>query len=192
MAKIKPVVNQVRMRSALDLHSRARTGADARVFVVHSKIQVHPYNYTTQLPVIEFGNKHGIVTEGYSPLASIRAYPSGPVDKPISEIAACLGCTPEQALMAWAKSKGIVVITSSRNKERVNAFFGAGDLGGSCTWHVSRRCRVLTRAVTTAVLTPEDTAVIDNAGKKGEWWWRACVKAGKVLPYDGLDYEGAV
>ncbi len=97
--------------------------------MVRSKIQVQPYNYAAQFPIIAFGNKHGIVTEGYSPLASIRAYPGGPVDKPVNEIAKRLGCTPEQALMAWAKSKGIVVITSSRDKERVDAFLAAGDLG---------------------------------------------------------------
>ncbi|KAM5531160.1 hypothetical protein V8D89_015181 [Ganoderma adspersum] len=139
----------------------------AKVKPVANQILVQPYNYAAQAPVIEFGNKHGIVTEGYSPLASIRAYPGGPVDKPVDEIATRLGCTPEQVLMAWAKSKGIVVITSSRGKERVDAFFGAGDV----------------------VPTPEDNAAIDDAGKRGERWWRACVKAEKVLPYDG--YEDA-
>ncbi|KAI1798297.1 Aldo/keto reductase [Ganoderma leucocontextum] len=142
VAKIKPVVNQ---------------------------ILIQPYNFAAQVPVIEFGNKHGIVTEGYSPLASLRAYPGGPVDKPVNEIATRLDRTPAQVLMAWAKSKGIVVITSSRDKERVDAFFTAGDL----------------------VLTPEDNAAIGNAGKKGERWWRACVKAEKVLPYDGSEYEDA-
>ena len=39
-------------------------------------------------------------------------------------------------------------------------------------------------AITIAALTPEDNAAIDGAGKRGEGWWQACVKAGKVLPYD--------
>nr|VWO96315.1 Protein kinase domain-containing protein [Ganoderma boninense] len=52
-----------------------------------------------------------------------------------------------QVLMAWAKSKGIVVITSSRDKERVDAFLAAGNV----------------------VLTEEDNAAIDNAGKRGSW-----------------------
>ena len=124
VAKTKPVANQV--GSQLGLHST--TWMELSSYNA-SKILVHPYNYGAQIPVIEFGNKHGIVTEGYSPLASIRAYPGGPVDKPVDEIAMRSGCTPEQVLMAWAKFKDIVVITSSRDKARVDAFFGAGDIG---------------------------------------------------------------
>ncbi|PIL27433.1 hypothetical protein GSI_10581 [Ganoderma sinense ZZ0214-1] len=139
----------------------------AKIKPAANQIQVQPYNYAAQTPVIEFGNKHGIVTEGYSPLLSVRAYPGGPVDQPVKEIATRLGCTPEQVLMGWAKSKGIVVITSSRDKERVDAFFAAGDVA----------------------LTAEDNATIDKAGKRGERWWRACVKAQTVLPYYGSEYD---
>ncbi|EJF63951.1 Aldo/keto reductase [Dichomitus squalens LYAD-421 SS1] len=134
----------------------------AKVKPVANQIMVHPYNLAAQLPVIEFGNKHGIVTEGYSPLQSLRSTPGGPVDKPVNDIAARLSATPEQVLLAWAKSKNIVVITSSRDHGRVVSFLGAGDLE----------------------LTAEDIAAIDEAGNKGALWSRACSKAGTVLPWE--------
>ena len=35
----------------------------------------------------------------------------GPVDKPLKEIASRLGAEPAQVLLAWAKAKGVVVVT---------------------------------------------------------------------------------
>lgn len=38
-------------------------------------------------------------------------HPGGPLDKPLKEIGARLQATPDQILLAWAKSKGVVVVT---------------------------------------------------------------------------------
>ncbi|CDO73354.1 hypothetical protein BN946_scf185008.g117 [Trametes cinnabarina] len=52
---------------------------------------------------------------------------------------------PEQVLLAWAKSKGVVVVTSSTKKERLEGYLAAGDLE----------------------LTAADVAAIDAAGAIG-------------------------
>ena len=96
------------------------------------QILLHAYNFQQQLPIIEFGNKFGIVTEGYSPLIPLTHRPGGPVDKPVDAIAARLNAKPEQVHLAWAKSKGVVVVTSSTKKERMEGYISAGDLRESC------------------------------------------------------------
>lgn len=69
----------------------------------------------------------------------------GPEDKPLKEIAARLNAEPEQVLLAWAKLKGVVVVTyailcvllayiyhrfsASTRKERLEKYLAAGDLG---------------------------------------------------------------
>ena len=146
---------------------------------------VHPYNLAAQLPIIEFGNKNGIVTEGYSPLQSTSRLPGGPVDKPVNDIAARLNVAAEQVLLAWAKSKNIVVITSSRDVARVTSFLKAGDVG-----ELPPRLAFITyishwaRCGNLAELTTDDIAAIDEAGKKGALWAEACLKAGTTLPYE--------
>lgn len=89
---------------------------------------IHAYNFHEQIPTIEFGNKYGIVSEAYSALIPITRRPGGPVDKPVNDIAARLDAKPEQVLLAWAKSKGVVVVTSSTKKERMEGYIAAGDL----------------------------------------------------------------
>ena len=81
---------------------------------------------------MEFGNAHGIVSEGYSTPIPLTHQPGGPVDAPVNAIAKRLNAKPEQVLLAWAKSKGVVVVTSSTKKERMEGYISAGDLRESC------------------------------------------------------------
>lgn len=37
--------------------------------------------------------------------------PGGPVDGPVKDIATRLDVKPEQVLLAWAKAKGVIVVT---------------------------------------------------------------------------------
>ena len=94
----------------------------------HPQILVHPYVIEKQQPIIDFGNKHGIVSEGYSTLIPLTHMPGGPVDKPVNDIASRLNAKPEQVLLAWAKSKGVIVVTSSTKKERLEGYLSAGEL----------------------------------------------------------------
>ncbi|KAG6809711.1 hypothetical protein H0H92_015046 [Tricholoma furcatifolium] len=119
IAKIKPAVNQ---------------------------IEFHPYTYAKNKPLLEYAAKHGIVIEGYSSLAPITKYPGGPVDAPINAIVKRLGITPNQVIFAWVKAKGVVIVTTSSRKERLEEYLAVGDL---------------------PPLSDEDIAAIDEAGAKG-------------------------
>ncbi|KAJ7782313.1 NADP-dependent oxidoreductase domain-containing protein [Mycena maculata] len=119
--------------------------ASAKVKPVVNQILLHPYVYARQLPILEYTAKHDIVIEAYSPLRPITKHPGGPLDAPVGEIAEGLGVSNEQVLLAWAKAKGAVVVTTSTKKERLQGYLDAGNLA----------------------LTDDDIAAIDAAGAKG-------------------------
>ncbi|KAI0090646.1 Aldo/keto reductase [Irpex rosettiformis] len=119
--------------------------ASAKVKPAANQILFHPYVLGRQGPIIEFGNKHGIVTEAYSPLKPLTSPTGGPLDALLKEISSRLNVPPEQILLSWAKAKGTVVVTSSTKKERLEQYLKAGDLE----------------------LSKEDIAAIDAAGLLG-------------------------
>ncbi|TDL18671.1 Aldo/keto reductase [Rickenella mellea] len=119
--------------------------AHAKVKPVVNQILLHPYVYARQIPILEYCKANDIVVEAYSSLIPITQLPGGAVDKPVNQIAARLGAKPEQILMAWAKAKGAVVVTTSSKKERLQGYIAAGDLQ----------------------LTPKDILDIDVAGAVG-------------------------
>ncbi|KAF9500242.1 Aldo/keto reductase [Pleurotus eryngii] len=119
--------------------------ASAKVKPVANQILWHPYVYAQQAPILEFSKQNDIVIEGYSTLIPITRSPGGPVDKPLSEIAERLDATPDQILLAWAKAKGVVVVTTSSKESRLKGYQRAGDLK----------------------LTASDISAIDNAGAEG-------------------------
>ena len=86
--------------------------------------------YAKQAPIVEFGRENGIETEAYSLLmyevfkrfpgpwtdslpsfSPITQLPGGPLDKPLKQLQTKYNATADQILMAWAKSKGVVVVT---------------------------------------------------------------------------------
>ncbi|KZT70674.1 Aldo/keto reductase [Daedalea quercina L-15889] len=117
----------------------------AKIKPAANQILFHPYVLGQQAPLVEFGNMNGIVSEAYSVLTPLTHQTGGPVDRPLKEIASRLNAEPEQVLLAWAKSKGVVVVTASTRKERLEGYLAAGDLK----------------------LTNEDIAAIDAAGIVG-------------------------
>ncbi|KZT03666.1 Aldo/keto reductase [Laetiporus sulphureus 93-53] len=136
-AKIKPVANQ----AGLAPRSCPKRGFADQII----QILFHPYVLESQAPIVEYGNENGIVSEAYSVLVPLTRQPGGPVDAPVREIASRLKVQPEQVLLAWAKAKGVVVVTSSTKKERLEGYLAAGDLE----------------------LTDDDIAAIDAAGVIG-------------------------
>jgi len=110
-----------------------------------NQIRLHPYVYKENQPLLEYCARKGIVIEAYSPLAPLTQYPGGPVDKPVKAIAERLGVEPEQVLLAWIKSKGAVILTTSSKKERLERYQAVADID----------------------LTQEDVAAIEEAGAKG-------------------------
>jgi len=118
--------------------------ASAKIKPVVNQILFHPYVYAQQLPILEFGAAHDIVTEAYSALTPVTSCRGGPVDKPLKKIAERLGATDDQVLLAWAKAKGAVILTTSSKKFRLEGYLAAGDI----------------------VLTPEEIKSIDQAGSE--------------------------
>jgi len=110
-----------------------------------NQIMLHPYVYKQTKPLLDYCAEKGIIIEAYSPLIPLTQYPGGPVDKPVSKIADRLGVAPEQVLLAWIKSKGAIILTTSSKKDRLERYMGVGDFD----------------------LTEEDVAAIEKAGAKG-------------------------
>ncbi|PCH38897.1 Aldo/keto reductase [Wolfiporia cocos MD-104 SS10] len=100
----------------------------AKIKPVANQILFHPYVLDTQAPIVKYGNQNGIVSEAYSVLIPLTRQPGGPVDAPVQSIATRLKVQPEQVLLAWAKAKGVVVVTSSTKKDRLEGYLAAGDL----------------------------------------------------------------
>jgi len=119
--------------------------ASAKIPPAVNQIMLQPYNYAAQKSLLELSAEKGIVIEAYSPLLPVTTYPGGPVDGPIDAAAKRLGVTNDQVLLAWAKAKGVVVLTSSSKKARLEGYINAGDL----------------------VLTDDEIAAIEEAGAKG-------------------------
>jgi len=109
-----------------------------------NQILLHPYVYAKQKELIEFQNQHNIVTEAFSTLIPITHQPGGPVDKPVAEISKRLGIEPEQVLLAWAKAKGAVILSTSSKEYRLKRYLAVGDID----------------------LSPADIEAIDAAGRQ--------------------------
>jgi len=110
-----------------------------------NQILLHPYVYHRQLPILEYAAANGIVIEAYSALLPITKPTGGPLDAPLNAIASRLGATTDQVLLAWTKAKGVVVVTTSSKKTRLQGYLAAGDIE----------------------LTQEDMDAIDAAGALG-------------------------
>ncbi|KAH8109479.1 NADP-dependent oxidoreductase domain-containing protein [Phellopilus nigrolimitatus] len=119
--------------------------ASAKVKPAVNQILFHPYVYAQQAAIVEAAKKDGIAIEAYSLLIPITRLPGGALDKPLAQIGARLSATPDQVLMAWAKAKGVVVVTTSSKESRLKGYLGAADLP----------------------LTDADIADIDSAGAVG-------------------------
>ncbi|KAJ7585684.1 NADP-dependent oxidoreductase domain-containing protein [Mycena floridula] len=132
--------------------------ASAKVKPAVNQIALHPYVYAQKAPIIEYAAKHGIVIEAYNTLIPITKRLAGPVDVPVDAIATRLNVIADQVLLAWAKAKGAVVVTSSSKKRRLEGYLNAGDIK----------------------LTDAEVAAIDLAGALGarqERFERNCIVA---------------
>ncbi|RPD62288.1 Aldo/keto reductase [Lentinus tigrinus ALCF2SS1-7] len=118
----------------------------AKVKPAVNQILFHPYNYAETKELLEYSAKHGIVTEAYSSLTPITQYPGGPVDKALQAAAKRLNASPTQVILAWVRSKGVAIVTTSSSKEHLQEYLDVADL---------------------PALTDEEIAAIDEAGAKG-------------------------
>ncbi|KAJ7268170.1 NADP-dependent oxidoreductase domain-containing protein [Mycena haematopus] len=119
---------------------------NALVVPAVNQIEFHPYNWAENKALVEWSTKQGIVTAGYSSLSSITHYPGGPVDAPVAAAAARLNISATQVLLSWARAKGVVIVTTTSNRGRLEEYLAVGDL---------------------PPLSDAEVVAIDEAGAKG-------------------------
>lgn len=92
-----------------------RVLAETETVPVINQIELHPL--FTQLPLRDYGDAHGILTESWGPLghAKIDLFGEGP----IAGAAAAHGVSPAQAILRWHLQNGLVVIPKSNSRERM-------------------------------------------------------------------------
>jgi alcohol dehydrogenase (NADP+) len=90
-------------------------------------IQVESHPYLPENELLDFCKKKGTVFLAFAPLGhGIRP---GPLEDPvILTIAARVGKTPAQVLLAWAAQRGTAVLTTSRNAARAHENFDVSPL----------------------------------------------------------------
>jgi alcohol dehydrogenase (NADP+) len=97
----------------------------ARIKPAVIQVEAHPYLPETEL--LEFCKAKGVVLLAFAPLGH-GARP-GPLEDPvISAIAARVGKTPAQVLLAWAVQRGTAFLTTARTAERARENFNISAL----------------------------------------------------------------
>jgi diketogulonate reductase-like aldo/keto reductase len=69
--------------------------------------------------------QHGIVLAGYSGLMSLTHRTGGPVDAVVARIAGERGLSQAQVLLMWGLQQGVMVVTTSGKRERLDEYVAA-------------------------------------------------------------------
>ncbi|KAK0197721.1 reductase AKOR2 [Armillaria mellea] len=85
----------------------------ATVVPAVNQIERHPY--LAQNDLIAYHKKKGIATEAYSPGGNKNAIREDPL---INSIAAKLGVSPTQVILAWHTARGLIIVPKSENEQR--------------------------------------------------------------------------
>ena len=92
----------------------------ARIKPAVVQVESHPYLPETDL--LEFCKKNGVVFLAFAPLG--HGMKPGPLEDPvISTVAARIGKTPAQVLLAWAVQRGTALLTTPRTAARAKENF---------------------------------------------------------------------
>jgi len=92
----------------------------ARIKPAVVQVEAHPYLPETEL--LEFCKEKDILFSAFAPLG--HGIKPGPLDDPIvTRIAARIGKTPAQVLLAWAVQRGTAVLTTARTAARARENF---------------------------------------------------------------------
>jgi alcohol dehydrogenase (NADP+) len=97
----------------------------ARIKPAVVQVEAHPYLPETEL--LEFCKEKGMVLLAFAPLG--HGMRPGPLEDPvILEIAARVGKTPAQVLLAWAVQRGTALLTTPRTAARAKENFDISPL----------------------------------------------------------------
>ncbi len=107
----------------------------ARIKPAVVQIESHPYLPETEL--LEFCKVKGIVFLAFAPLG--HGMKSGPLEDPvIKAIAARVGKTPAQALLAWAVQRGTALLTTPKTAARARENFNISALPEDALEEINR------------------------------------------------------
>ncbi|SHM81039.1 aldo/keto reductase [Mucilaginibacter sp. OK098] len=99
--------------------------ASARIKPAVIQVEAHPYLPETEL--LEFCKEKGIVFLAFAPLG--HGIKPGPLEDPvILSIAARVGKTPAQVLLAWAVQRGTALLTTAKSAARARENFDISPL----------------------------------------------------------------
>lgn len=111
--------------SDITLNELKRIYEAARIKPAVVQVEAHPYLPETEL--LEFCKKNGVVFLAFAPLG--HGMKHGLLEDPvISAVAARVGKTPAQVLLAWAVQRGTAVLTTPRTPARARENFGISAL----------------------------------------------------------------
>lgn len=106
--------------SDIGLNELLRIYESARIKPAVVEVEAHPYLPETEL--LEFCKEKAIVLLAFAPLG--HGIKPGPLEDPvISAIAARVGKTPAQVLLAWAVQRGTALLTTPRSAARARENF---------------------------------------------------------------------
>ena len=92
----------------------------ARIKPAVVQVEAHPYLPETEL--LEFCKQNGVVLLAFAPLG--HGMRPGPLEDPvISAVAARVGKTPAQVLLAWAVQRGTALLTTPKTAARARESF---------------------------------------------------------------------
>jgi alcohol dehydrogenase (NADP+) len=126
---MEELVDQGRCRSIglsdITLNELRPLCESARIKPAVIQVEAHPYLPETEL--LDFCSQNGIVFLAFAPLGhGIRP---GPLEDPvITEIAARVGKTPAQVLLAWAVQRGTAMLTTPKTAARAKENFDLSSL----------------------------------------------------------------
>ena len=89
-----------------------------------NQIELHPFNYRQQRPVLDYCAEEGIIIEAYSPLAQM----AWGDDVTIGRLAKTYQKTPAQILLRWSIQHDAVPIPKATSYERITSNFQVFDL----------------------------------------------------------------
>jgi len=119
----------------------------ARIKPAAVQVESHPYLPETEL--LAFCKRHGIVFLAFAPLG--HGMKPGPLEDPvITHIAARVGKTPAQVLLAWAVQRGTAFLTTPKSAARARENFDLSPLPEDALNEINR---IQTRQRLNAVVT---------------------------------------
>ncbi|KAH8913898.1 Aldo/keto reductase [Atractiella rhizophila] len=107
---------------------------EAEIKPIVNQIEFHPYVYESIQPLLEFHKKHNIFTESFGGQSAAFRLPDGPVSALIPAIQERLKkesgkeVSANAVYMRWLDKKGVIVVTTSSKKERIQEFMATFEL----------------------------------------------------------------